>query len=118
MRGLRPLHPIVSILSFLATMFLLPSCVQVGERLTGIGARPEQNVACLRDCTKAFNEDLAGAAADLQAALEACKGLPDGDRAACTQAASDAYAAKVEELNLARKACIEGCHDQGSGGAE
>ena len=114
MRGIRAFW-VVGPASLLTVLLTFPGCTRVADQLTGVEIRFQSPTDCARSCNNQFAQDLATATRKLGTDLVACKQLPEADRRGCIQAAWSAYEAAVAALNQKRKACIGGCHTQGSG---
>ena len=95
-----------------AAMVVLTQCKLTSDRVTGIDNRANQAASgqCISNCSHEANT-LIKAESDLHTAnVAACAGDPT-----CLANEEARHEAAIEAIQAGRKACMDGCHQQGGG---
>ena len=92
----------------------LTQCKLEPDKLTGVnkvkGAQGNSNTNCIPGCAHAANEAIRDESDLHTANVAACAGDPT-----CLANEEARHEAAVEAIQAERKACMDGCHNQGQG---
>jgi len=93
----------------------LAQCVNMGDRITGVGLNKVNPTTCIKQCNDDYKLLFDQEQKLHSTNVENCQALPQPDRANCLAAEDARHTARMAELGQAKIDCQNNCHKQGAG---